>query len=290
MLGESPPPPAEPRRVGALLTAAVPGQTRGGTDWRKGVITWPESAPGWDLVADCDPAQVDYGLGDGAAPVGAVPFLIRTLTVCPKSADLTALRERADRQIRAVTSKAVARELWTGALSRDAPWSLPEVPFELGNPRPDAGTATAGPWLNPHLDAATLLAGPFTLPAQAVAAAEAAASELIAGGGPVFLHVPQEWVLELGQFGIAPQGDLIRTPLGSVVVADPGYPGTDGPSGPEVVYATGPVQVWLDDPRVYDDPQLVVDHRTNQIGMWAERPALALFDPQTAVGCPLTIT
>lgn len=287
MLGEGPPPPAEPRRVGALLTAALPGQVRGGTDWRKGVITWPEAAPGWDLVADCDPAQVDYGLGEGAAPVGAVPFLIRTLTRCPMSTDLSALRERADRQIRAVTSTAIARELWTGALSKDGPWSLPDVPFELANPRPDAGTDNAGPWLNPHLDAAEMLTGPFTMPAEAVAAAEAAAADRMAGG-PVFLHVPAEWVLELGQFGIAPQGDLIRTPLGSVVVADPGYPGTAGEAGPEACFATGPVQVWLDEPRIYDDPQLVVSAENNVIGMWAERPALVLFDPQTLVGAAVT--
>lgn len=289
MLGESPPPPAEARRVGALLTAAVPGQARDGTDWRKGALTWPESAPGWRVVTDCDPGEADYGLGDGAAPVGAVPFLIQTLTTCPRSADLSALVERAERQIRAVTSKAVARELWTGALTKDAPWSMPTgTPFELANPRPDAGTGTDGPFLNPHLNAADLLDGTFTHPAQAVAAAEAAAADLLLGGGPVFLHVPQEWVLELGQFGITPMGDVIRTPLGSVVVADPGYPGTHGADGAETAYATGPVQVWLDEPTVHSDPTDVVDAGTNRVGVWAERPALVLFDPQTLVGASLT--
>lgn len=289
MLGEAPSVAAELRRPGSLLTAAIPGQAAGGVDWRKGVITWPEAAPGYQLIRDCDPADVDYGLKTDVFPVGAVPFLIRTFTASPYTTNLEILSQRAERQIRAVTSQAVARELWTGALSKDGPWSLPTgVPFELANPRPDAGTDRAGPWLNPHLDAATLL-DPQTHPAAAVGAVEAATAERLAGG-PVFLHVPSEWVLELTQFNIQPVGDVLRTPLGSVVVADAGYPGTAGPDGDPCCYGTGPVSVWLDEPTVYDDPSLVVEHNSNRIGLWAERPALVLFDPQTLTGCPIEIT
>lgn len=286
MLGEAPSTAASPRRIGALLSAALPGQEADGVDWRKGVVTWPEAAPGWRVIGDCDPGEVEYGLGDGADPVGATPFLIQTLTRCPRT-ELDILVDRATRQIHAVSSTAVARELWTGALTRARPFTVPDgVPFTLANPRPAAGTSPAGPWLNPHLTAATLLdAAPH--PAAAVGAVEAAIGDRIAGG-PIYIHVPVEFVLELGQFNIRPEGNLLRTPLGSIVVADSGYPGTTTPTGPPVVYATGPVQVWLDEPRVYDAPDQIVSHVDNTVGVWAERPALVLFDQQTAIGCPIT--
>lgn len=284
MLAQAPAVAAAPRQLGALLTAAIPGDSD--TDWGKGVISWPEAVPGWRSVADCAPATADYGLGEGADPVGAIPFVVQTLTRCPRiSLDL--LIERASRQLDAVTSQAVARELWTGDLTRAEPWTLPDgVPFTLANPRPaSSGTSVAGPWLNPHLAAADMIA-PAEHPAEAVGAVEAAAAERIAGG-PVFVHIPVDWLMPLSQFGIYRDGNLLRTPLGSVVVCDAGYPGTTTGGAP-VVYATGPVQAWVGDPVVLRDPAEIVELGTNQIGVWAERPALVSFDQQTLVGCAIT--
>lgn len=284
MLAQAPAVAAAPRALGALLTAAIPGDT--GTDWGKGVITWPEAAAGWRTVADCAPAKVDYDYGISADPVGAVPFVIQTVTRCPRIA-LDLLVERATRQLEAVTSQAMARELWTGDLTRAEPFTLPDgVPFTLANPRPDNGTDVAGPWLNPHLAAAEML-DPVGHPAEAVGAVEAASADKLAGG-PLYIHVPVDYLMPLSQFGFRTDGNVMRTPLGSIVVCDAGYPGTNGQAGPPVVYATGPVVTWVGEPLVHSDPASIVELGTNAVAVHAERPALVLFDPQTATGCELT--
>jgi hypothetical protein len=55
-----------------------------------------------------------------------------------------------------------------------------------------------------------------------------------------------------------------------------------------VIYGSGPVTVWLGDPVVYDQDSWVVDNTTNRVAVWAERPALIWFDPQTLVGCTVS--
>lgn len=274
-----------PRRGGTLLGAAYPGDTT--TRWESGVYTWGEAVPGWRLAADCDPTTLDYGLDEDNLPAGAQPFLIQTKTTGPRTRDLDELTERARMQLDAVTSTAIGRELWTGELTAETGgWNTGAgVPFTLSNPRPaSSGTASNGPWLNPHLRAADML-DPEADPAAAVGSVESAAQRRTAG--PVFIHIPTELMLSLSQFGIVPEGDTLRTALGSYVIADPGYPGTTADDN-TAVYATGPVQIWLGDPVIHNQPDHIVELGTNRIAVWAERPALALFDPQTLVGCAIT--
>ena len=105
-------------------------------------------------------------------------------------------------------------------------------------------------------------------------------------GGPIYIHVPTDFVMGMGA-DLRDEGDFLRTPTGSMVVADAGYPGPGGAadtSGDLVIYGTGPVQVWLDEPVVYDRDSWVVDHATNRVAVWAERAGLIWFDPQTLVG------
>lgn len=280
--GHIPAPQVQERRKASLLTSAIPGPELDGVDWKRGVVAWPESAPSYRVVQDCTDEIADYGDEAEFGPVAARSFVIQTVTHCPRG-NLTEMAARAERHIRAVTSQALAYELWTGEAAALDPWELPTGQVALANPRPDAGTADEGPYLNPFLGAATLLADPIADATQAMGAVEAAVAERMAGG-PIFLHVPTDFVMGMGA-DLAPVGDLLQTPTGSIVVADAGYPGPGVTGTDLVIYGSGPVTVWLGDPVVYDQDSWVVDHTTNRVAVWAERPALIWFDPQTLVGC-----
>lgn len=286
--GRIPAPQVQERRKASLLTSAIPGPDLDGVDWHKGVIAWPESAPSYRVVQDCTDEIADYGDEAEFGPVAARPFVIQTVTHCPRGS-LDELAARAERHIRAITSQALAYELWTGDATALDPWTLPTGQVALANQRPDTGTADEGPYLNPHLDGAvTLLGTAFDNASAALGAVEAAVAERMAGG-PIYLHVPTDFVLGMGA-DLRDQGDLLRTPTGSLVVADAGYPGkaVDAEAGEFTVYGSGPVTVWLDEPVIYDTDTWVVDHNTNRVAVWAERAALIWFDPQTLVGCTVS--
>jgi hypothetical protein len=287
--GPIPAPQVQERRKASLLTSAIPGPALGGVDWGKGVVAWPESAPSYRVVQDCTDEMAEYGDETEFGPVGARPFVIQTVTKCPRGS-LSELRERALRHIRAISSQAIAYELWTGEATALDPWTLPTGQVALANPRPAAsGTADTGPYLNPYLTAATLLSDTYTDATQAMGAVEAAVAERMAGG-PVYLHTPTDFVMGMGA-DLSPVGDLLQTPTGSIVVADAGYPGTDTTpvAGEFAIYGTGPVTVWLGEPTVYDESSWVVDHDYNRVAIWAERPVLVWFDPQTLVGANVSI-
>ena len=282
MLGQVPSPPVQARRAGDLLRAATPGNTGDGTDWLKGVVQWPESLAGWRTLQDCSDIEQDYGVATSGQAVGAHPFLIQTAVDCPR-APIPDMADRARRRIEAISSQAVARELWTGATSAGDPWQLPPgITWDLSNPSPAAGS-----YANPYLRAATLLnpALPIGVMA-AIGQVEAAVADRTIGG-PIYIHVPLDVLMEAA-IGLDRRGDLLVTPAGSIVVADGGYPGTATDGTTLAIYGTGPVQVWLGEPTVYDDPTWVVDPATNVARVWAERPALALFDPQTLVGAAVS--
>lgn len=287
MLGRIPPPTPAARTKGALLTSAMPGADAAGVDWHKGVVQWPESSPYWRIVQDCtdDDVAAEYGDETEYLPVAARPFVIQTVTHCPRGS-VAEMAARAERNLRGITSQALAHELWTGEASALDPWHLPAGQVALANPRPgSSGTADTGPYLNPYLEAAPMITGASTVE-QAVGLVEAHVADAT-NGGPTYLHVPSYHLMNL--LMVQAQGDLLRTPLGSVVVADAGYPPDAADQTEDLtVYGTGPVQLWLDEPVVYDKDSWVVDHATNRVAVWAERSALLLFDPQTLVGCTVT--
>jgi hypothetical protein len=289
MLGHVPAPRPQPRTKGALLTSAMPG-TAEGVDWRKGLIHWPESSPYWRVVQDCtaDDVAAEYGDETEFSPVATRPFVIQTVTHCPRG-PISVMRDRAERNLRAITSTALAHELWTGEASALDPWSLPTGQVTLANPRPDLGTADEGPYVNPYLTGAgSALATGATTIEEAIGLVEAEVEDRIAGG-PVYLHIPSVHLMSL--LTLRDEGDLIRTPLGSIVVADAGYPPELSDDSEEMtVYGTGPVQYWLDEPVVYDKDSWVVDHETNRVAVWAERAAMLMFDPQSLVGCTVSAT
>jgi len=280
--GHIPAPQVVERRKASLLTSAIPGPALDGVDWHKGVVAWPESAPSYRVVQDCTDEIADYGDEAEFGPIGARPFVIQTVTRCPRGS-IAEMAARAERHIRAITSRALAYELWTGEATALDPWTLPTGQVALANPRPGAGTDDEGPYLNPFLNAATLLADPIADATQAMGAVEAEVAERMSGG-PVYLHVPTDFVMGMGA-DLVPTGDLLQTPTGSIVVADGGYPGPGATGTDLVIYGSGPVTVWLDEPTVYDRDSWVVDIETNRVAVRAERAGLIWFDPQTLVGC-----
>lgn len=170
---------------------------------------------------------------------------------------------RVQRQADAVLSYQLAHELWTGALSTA-----------------DPVTVDGSPYINPHLasaDATTVATDSTTIAGRLGALEQAAMVQ--AFGQQVFLHVPAKYLLEIGSMLVF-RGDSIYTPLGSVVVADAGYPGT-GPAGTgdSWAYATGPVMAFRTEVELAVDMASTLDRRTNRRKVWGTRYIAAAFDP-----------
>ena len=295
--GHVDPPPADEQR-GGLIPACEPGQREDEAgrpiDWRKGVHAWMENLAGYRLVQACSEAVVEHGYVGRPVPVAANPFVIQAEAVGPNTGDnagLGLVAERAVRQLRAVTSQALARELWLGELSTQDPYTLP-AGFDWANPTPDAGDT----FVNPHLAFGAADTDRFFTagmsPMAALGAVEAATADLVAGG-PILIHLPLALLTEVA-WSLERVGDTLRTAKGSYVVADSGYPGLDdgAPAGSDPgtwIYGSGPVVLWLDSAiHTYADPPSSVDIATNEVLVRAERDALLLFDPQTVTGCAVT--
>ncbi len=291
--GHVEPPPAEPQR-GGLLDHVTPGDP--GADWRKGVHTYPESLAGYRLIQACSTAHLERGaLATTPRPVAAAPFVIQAEVTGPftgANAGLDYPAGRAERQLRAVTSQAVAAEFWGGQLTAQDDYTLLALAGDWTNPQP-----TTGHYTNPYLTAPGLLdvstdgngTSVALSPMAALGEVEAATRELVAGG-PVLIHMPPSVVNEVAWALERVDGRLL-TAAGSLVVADSGYPG-DGPGNDATetwIYGTGPVVAWVESGvRTTDLANAVVDRRTNEVLVRAERDALYLFDPQTRTGCSVS--
>lgn len=268
-------PAATPQRAGGLLPAAVPGDES--TNWLHGVIEWPESVLGWELSQDCSTETVTVGnQAGGLRPLSGIPYLVRTQVFCPRP-HIAAMSERVRRRLEVITPRAIARELMLGELTQADPYGL-SASYDWLNTSPGAGT-----FVNPYLvDAAGEELGPLADPLAALGAAEAAVGTRIVSG-PVYLHAPVALINEVA-WALDQRGDVLMTRTGAIVVADYGYP----PAAPPVIYGTGPVQVWTGPIEVDAVPGEVLDRDTNEIVVYAARPALALFDIQTLVSIEVT--
>lgn len=170
--------------------------------------------------------------------------------------------ERIRRQAEAVTGSVMAAELWTGALT-------------VANPATIDG--------DPHTNARLAMASADTIVttgtiAERLAKLEEEALERSLGQ-TVYLHVPVHMVTPIAE-RLSSVGPVLYTALGSVVVADGGYPGT-GPAGTGTTwaYATGPVQVRLSNIVVEAAPRETINRTTNRQEVWADRVFAASFDP-----------
>lgn len=271
------PPAAQPRY--SLLVAANANGTTTGERWENGVVWTPEACAAGDLApAWCGvnperqpPAQPGRAIAD--------PFYVWSADQC--SAQGFAARDwegRARRALEATQSFQVARELWTGQ----------HTLAELAASRTDQ----ASPFL-----ADTSMVVDSNLPAARAIAVLEQLAMACSQGRRLMIHVPIVVLAEAQEDGyvLRDTGGVLTTAMGSIVVADAGYPGT-GPTGPEGdrtpdnstmwIYATSIVQVRLGEveplPKTLADAygaSQALNRPTNHIVVWAQRLALYQLDP-----------
>lgn len=275
------PPPATQPRYSLLVAAGANGQANGAEVWQRGVAWTPESCGAGDIA----PAWCGVNLERTAptAPSVAIadPFYVWAADAC--SAQGYTARDwqgRARRQLEATQSFQVAKELWAGAGTLDA--------------LADARTDEASPFL---ADTNQVVDENLSAP-RAIAVAEALAMEC-AQGRRIMIHVPIA-VLAAAQaegYVLRDTGGILTTAMGSIVVADAGYPGT-GPVGPDPenpvvsddttqwIYTSQLVQARLGEvellPTTLEDARSLASAMTraaNHITVWAQRLALYQLDP-----------
>jgi hypothetical protein len=255
------PPVAATTNLANLLASAE--QPSGEGDWLAGFAWRSDACPAWDGFNPCAEITDPPSLGNSALNY-VVPVGYRVTAECSTMSGEFDV-ERARRQAEQVTSFVLARELWTGELSAQDPYAIPN-----GGP---VGQ------VNPHLasPAATSLSA-TTDPVAALATLEYEAGQLTAGG-PVFIHGTTA-VLGLVTDHLERVGNELRTKTGAVVIPDPGYLGT-GPdsTGDGWLYATGPVVARLGTIAADIAPSSTVERSINSRRVIAERLFAVSFDP-----------
>jgi hypothetical protein len=256
--------PAAPEQTAVNLLASAERPSGGGNDWMSGFAWASDLCPATQGFNPC--AELTEPPPDGSTglvyvvPVGyRVGFECTTLS--GRFDD-----ERARRQAERVASYVAARELWTGDLSKQDPYDLP-----------NGGLADQ---VNPHLEqvevANRLAAAPDAM--AGIAELEAAVGDATLGG-PVFIHGNPALISPIAD-RLERVGNELRTKTGAIVIPDAGYPGT-GPDGTGSgwLYATGPVAVRLGEITSELAPATTTDRRTNRRRVIAERMFAVAFDP-----------
>jgi hypothetical protein len=184
-------------------------------------------------------------------------------------------RGRAQRALIAGESYIIAREFWTGLRATAAGWPNTFLA--------EAGTPVVG-------------GGPFSVSA-ALGVLEQAIADT-ANGQPGVIHCSRQLgsaFSELGNTFRQVGTGIIQTYLGTVIVADAGYPGT-GPgnaapgAGEQWAYATliptvrrSPIEV------IPDTFEEATDRALNSISFRAERIAGVTIPPCTLIGVPVSL-
>lgn len=273
--------PAPPAGVPphSLIRAAITNRDAD-PDWEKGLAYVPETVGGYRALSDCTAEEVDYGADSTVAePVTYRPWDLQVQDPCASVFGYSeeAVTDRLRRAAAAVESFGIARELWTGDLTRA-----------------EAVARGAAEDTNLHLTKAPVVVSDAPVsPKVGIGLLEQAAGEAF-HGQQVFLHVARLAQPSLPDLGKV--GNLLYTRLDNVVVADAGYPGTppDGEvAAPGVgwVYATGPVVVRRT-PFIPDGPDLaqVLDVRTNTLRRTGSLRVAATYDTAAYFAVPITLS
>jgi len=239
--------------------------------WQAGIAWRSELCPSYALFDPCgDGPAVPDDNSSGLVYYRPVAFRVEDSCIT-RNVGFEIARVR--RMAEAVTSAAMAHELWTGTATQAEPY---DVPDGFGGTTADVTNAyLSGP-------TAEVISDAVADPMEALGLLEERARQA-AGGQNVFLHVPNRITTQLGA-QLRRVGNLIYTQTDAVVVADPGYDGSGPASGDDTppgvwCYATGPVAAYVDPLTSIDAPDVTVDRRTNRRQVWAERMFAATFDP-----------
>jgi hypothetical protein len=270
-----PAPPAQPPRYGLIAAAAI---AEGAERWEMGATWEPEGCGIGDSGPyDCAPLAARDDDRNGGGAVIARPLLLWAIDSC--SALGFHGRDwigRARRALAASESFQLAQEMWTGAIATGAGSETPYLADDETLVLEDGDPVELG---------------------EALPLLEHAAARC-SHGRRMMLHVPVQ-VLALmrdqGSNYVERDGALLTTDIGSIVVADAGYPGTgpdatQGSGGADVgnhwLYSSAVVSVRLGAvetfPRTLDDARelgAMVDRSVNNAVAWAQRTALYQLEP-----------
>lgn len=227
--------------------------------WENGFAFSPEGCEGGGILDPC--GTTEKTISDNPALVEYDPYVVYAGDKCSsfgwQDRDYQA---RARRFLEACQSKHIAAELWTGTL------------------------ATSASFPNPFFtDIAGDVVATAVTPTEALACLEQGLAECQCGAG--MIHATPNVVTHWINAGLVlREGGLLMTYLGTIVVADGGYPGT-GPGGTEPAsgavwaYATGIVEVRLGEVQIFPATlKEALNRETNLIEFRAERMASAVWD------------
>lgn len=216
------PPPVEQQRAGSLLAAANTPTARL-EKTLGGIGYWAPVCTGWRLYDPCGAGDAqDYDSDATGAVLQGNPFPVQVFDDCPSSfgprGDEGRVQYARDRLAR-VESAAIARELWTGAMATEAGWD--------NNVRLITGAldGEGDPTVELVADGVPLLEGLAALQ-DAVAGAQA--------GATATFHMTRGTLTRVDAAGVSltRNGFVIEDTVGTVYVADAGYPGTDPDGDP----------------------------------------------------------
>lgn len=230
--------------------------------WENGFAFSPEGCEGGGIIDPCvTGGEAEKEIDNNPAIVEYEPYIVWAGDKCTsfgwQDRDYQA---RARRFLEACQSKHIAAELWTGTLAS-----------ESGFPNPFF-TDIAG-------DVVAVAASPT----EALACLEQGIAECQCGSGMIHAtpQVVTHWV---NANLVLREGGLLITHLGTIVVADGGYPGT-GPGGVPALsgavwaYATGIVEVRLGEVQIFPATlKEALNRETNLVEFRAERMASAVWD------------
>lgn len=239
-------PPANPVQTMAnLLASAVRAGDEASNQWMDGIAWRSESCPTYQGFNPCTELEAPPEVGGGELHY-YVPVAYRVLDECSVMSG-TFDTERVRRLTEAVASFAVARELWTGELSKLDPYGTP------------AGAGQVNGYL--ASESATVLDDAADV-WSAIAALEAAAGDAVRGQR-VFIHGSVA-LIGLVSDKLERVGNELRTRTGAVVVADAGYPGT----GPAVLGTPEVQTVTITGAPTGGDWTLTYDGETTAVIAW----------------------
>ena len=280
-------PPASPPRYGLLFAAqqvmveaglysapSGPGMAEGfpaplTTDlrWQGGLQWAPEQTLGGGIIGiDCYGATDAMTTDTNPAITTADPVVVYAEDHCStlgwKGRDFEG---RARRQLEATQSYRIANELWMGTLAQSE---------TLDNA-----------WLT---DDPKIVSGAAVAPAEALALIDIGLAHML-GGRRGMIHVSPQVLDQLAtNNSITLTGQLWLSPMGNIVVADAGYPGTEplnAAGSDQWIFGTSIVTYRLSDvqiiPGTFSDAQKIaqsMNRSINDITIYAQREVLLQWD------------
>lgn len=281
---------AAPPTVGLITSARTTLDDEDGGNWIRGMQYAPESCGGYRAIpGGCSPdfGSVDF-TEDRPAQVDYAPWTLQVEEHCGTidGRDRAPILERLRRQLGAVESYAIGRELLTGEVTRS------EVATGVRT-QPNPYLAEAG-----RVEVLTTAAVP---PEHGVGLLEEALGHALRGQ-VAYLHVPLIAEARVTRYGIVRvDGNMRRTPRDSQVVLEAGYPNvapaaddTTPPAaaaaGTAWIYGTGLVVVRRGPVEDLARQQVnAIDRRTNQYLEGVSRPVAAHYDPCAQFAVQITL-